>query len=170
MKKLILAAALLLCAAVPADAQQEPTPGELALVREFMEVSRMRETMARTMEAMLESGLGEEEEVTPGFTDALREFMAEHFRFEAMEPGFTRMYADLFTEDELRALIAFYRTPAGQRMVELTPEISVRTQQITNEVLEEAMPALMELMMGLMEEDMEMDVEAEKVPRPPRKS
>jgi hypothetical protein len=164
MKRLILAAALLLCGAAPAAAQEEPTPGELEAVREFLEVSRTRENLTRTMEATLRSGPAED--MPPGFADAMRRFFAEHLRYEDLEPGFIRIYTDLFTEEELRALSAFYRTPVGQRMVELTPELAARTQELTSEVMEEAMPELMELMM----EAMEQEVQAEKAPSAPRKS
>lgn len=164
MTRLILAAALALCAAAPAAAQDEPPPGEMQAVREFLEVTRMRENMARTMEATLASGLGEE--MPPGFADAMRAFFEEHFQYEDLEPGFIRMYTDLFTEEELRAMIAFYRTPAGQRMVELTPEIARRTQDVTAEIMDDAMPELMDLMM----EAMEAELGEGKAPPAPRKS
>lgn len=166
MKTRWMAVAFVLAAAAPAAAQPEPSAGELALVREFLEVTRTSENFTRTMEAMLQSGMGED--LPPEFADVMREFFAEHFRYEELEPGFIRMYTDLFTEEEMRALIAFYRTPVGQRMVELTPEIAARTQQITSELMEEAMPELMELMMESM--DMEMTEETEKSPPRPRKS
>ncbi|HEU0301376.1 MAG TPA: DUF2059 domain-containing protein [Longimicrobium sp.] len=164
MKKRWMVLALTLAAAAPAAAQPEPSATEVALVREFLEVTRTSENLTRTMEAMLQGGMGAE--MGPGFADVMREFFAEHLRYEALEPGFIRMYSDLFTEEELRGLIAFYRTPVGQRMAELTPEIAVRTQQITNEVMQEAMPELMELMMESMEdmEDMDLDDDDEDPP------
>lgn len=167
MKKLILAAALVLCAAAPAAAQDEVPPGEQAVIREFLEVTRVRENFMLTIEAMLRGGMGEE--LGPEFADVMRRFFAEHFRYEDMEPAYIQMYADLFTEQELRDLVAFYRTPVGQRMVELTPDIAARTQQITSEIMEESMPELMQMIMESMgDEDMEMDVEAEKTPPPAR--
>lgn len=167
MRKLLWAACLLLCAAVPAAAQEEPSPGEMAAVRELLEVMRMRENMQRTMELMLGGALGED--MPPGFTEAMREFFAEHFRYDDMHEGFVRVYTELFTEEELRAFTAFYRTPAGQRFVELTPEIARRTQEVTAQIMEEAMPDLMRIMMEAMEEE-GMPVEAEKAPPVRRKS
>lgn len=169
MKKLILALALLLCAAFPAAAQEEPSPGEMEAVREFLEAMRMREMLPRTIEAVMDGEMMGTEEMPEEFMDVMREFFAEHFRYEDLEPGFIRMYTDLFTEEELRAVTAFYRTPAGQRFVELTPEMTARTQQITSEVMEDAMPALMQLMMERMDLDEE-DLDAPKASRPPRKS
>ncbi|HEX6039749.1 DUF2059 domain-containing protein [Longimicrobium sp.] len=159
MRKLILALALVLCAALPAAAQPDPSPGEMQAVREFLDAMRMREMLPRTIEAILDSG-AMTEELPDDFVEIMREFFAEHFKYEDLEPGFVRMYTDLFTEQELRDMTAFYQTPAGRRLVELTPEISARTQQITGEVMEEAMPALMQLMM----ERMDLDEDAPKAP------
>lgn len=158
MKTLLLAAALLLCAAAPAAGQEEPSAGELAVVREFLEVTHMRENLARTLQAMMERGMGEE--LPPEMREVLTRFFAEHIRFEDMEAGFIRMYADLFTEAEMRAVTDFYRTPAGQRMAELTPELAVRSQQISMEMMEDAMPELMRMM----EEAMDRAEEANDAP------
>jgi hypothetical protein len=154
MKTLILAAALLLCAAAPAAAQEAPSPGEMQAVREFLEVTRVRDNFARTVELMLESSMiTGDEDLPPGFADLMREFMGEHFTYEVLEPGFVRVYTELFTEEEIRALTAFYRTPAGQRFVELTPELTARTQEVTNEIMQEAMPELMQAIMEMAEEE-----------------
>ncbi|HLM68051.1 MAG TPA: DUF2059 domain-containing protein [Longimicrobium sp.] len=158
MNKLILAAALLLCAAVPAAAQEEPSAGEVAAARELLEASLMRENLVRTVTGMMEQGMGET--LPPEMQAVMKRFFEEHFRFEDMEPGLVRMYADLFTEEEIRAATAFYRTPAGRRMAELTPEVAVRSQQVSMELMEAAMPQLMRMM----EEAMEAAEAAENAP------
>jgi uncharacterized protein len=148
MKKLLMILALVL-AAVPAAAQPEPTPGEVAAVRELLEVSRTRENFIRGMELGLEQGgMGE---ITPQIRAVLREFMDEHFRYEEMEPDFIRMYTDAYTEEEIRGLTAFYRTPLGQRLIETLPEISAASQRIVMERLQSVMPQLMQAMMEAMQ-------------------
>ena len=153
MKKLSMILALVLCAVVPAAAQEEPTPGEIAAIRELLEVSRTRENFIRAMElGMEQGGMGE---MTPAVRTALRGFMDEHFRFEDLEPEFTRMDADLYTEEEIRGMTAFYRTPVGQRMVETMPELMAASQRITQERLAGVMPELMQAIMEVMEEEEE---------------
>lgn len=161
MKKLVLAAALALCAAVPAAAQQEPSAGEMQAVREMLDAMRVREMLPRTMETMLSGALGEE--MPEEFLDIMREFFAEHLRYEDLEAGFARAYTDLFTEEEMRALTAFYRTPAGQRFVELTPELSGRIQQMTVEVMEDSLPELERMI----QERLELE-EGGRTPKAPR--
>jgi uncharacterized protein len=151
MRKLILAAALVFCAAVPAAAQDEPTPGETEAIRELLEVSRTRENFIRGMELGME--MGGMMELTDELRQVVREVMDEHFRYEDMEGEFIRLYAELFTEEEIRALTAFYRTPAGARMVELTPELTAGIQKFTMERMTAAMPMLMERIMEAMEDE-----------------
>src|SRR5688572_22684088 len=100
MKKRLMILTLSLAAAAPAAAQPEPSAGEMAAVRELLEVSRTRDNFIRAMElGMAESG---QMEMTPRMKQVLREFMDEHFRYEDMEPDFIRMYTELFTEAEIR--------------------------------------------------------------------
>jgi hypothetical protein len=150
MKTLLMIVLALACAA-PAAAQNEPTPGEAQAVRELLEVSRTRENFIRGMELGLEQGgMGE---MTPAIRNVLREFMDEHFRYEDLEPAFVQVYADAFTEEEIRGLTAFYRTPLGQRVVATLPEITAASQRIVTERLQTAMPQLMQRMMEVMQEE-----------------
>jgi uncharacterized protein len=143
--RLIIALALLLAAGSPAFAQT--TPGKAAAIRELLEVGQTRETFLRGMEL----GMAEQmEEMTPTVRAALRSFMDEHFRYEDLEPGFIAMYDALFTEEEIRGITAFYRTPAGRRMVELSPEVAVASQRIANERLQRVMPLLIDAITAAM--------------------
>lgn len=151
MNKLLTVLALTLLCAAPAAAQDEPTPGEVAAVRELLEASRTRENFIAAMEmGMEQGGMGE---MTPRIRGVLREFMDEHFRYEDLEPEFVKMYADVFTEQEIRDLAAFYRTPLGMRVVETLPEITAASQRIAMERLQSAMPQLMQAIMQAMEEE-----------------
>jgi hypothetical protein len=152
MKTLILAAALLLCAAVPAAAQEEPSAGELAAVREFLEVSRARENFIRAMELGMEQQ-GGMMELTDELRQVIRGFMDEFFTYEELEPEFIRVYTEQFTEQEVRAITAFYRTPAGMRLVERTPELTVAIQAVTMQRMQANMPVLMQRIMEAMEDD-----------------
>jgi hypothetical protein len=146
IRLMILALAL---SAAPAPAQPEPSASELAATRELLEVSRSRETFIRAMElGMEEGGLGE---LTPEVRKVLREFMDEHFRYEEMEPDLIAVYTRLYTEDEIRGMTAFYRTPLGERMIETAPELSVATQGVVQRRLQENMPLLIQRIMEVMQ-------------------
>jgi hypothetical protein len=149
MKKLLMTLALLVFSALPAAAQPEPSAGEAAAVRDLLEASRTRENFIKAMElGMEQGGMGE---LTPGVRQVLREFMEENFRYEDLEPEFIRVYAQAFTEQELRDLAAFYRTSLGQRVVETLPEITAASQRIAMERMQTLMPQLMQAVMEAMQ-------------------
>lgn len=152
MKKLLMTAALLLACAAPAAAQPAVSAGEMTAARDLLEASRTRENFIKAMELGMEQG-GMGEQLTPRIRQVLREFMEENFRYEDLEPQFIQVYADAFTEQELRDLAAFYRTPLGQRVVETLPEITAASQRIAMERMQEVMPQLMQAVMEAMEEE-----------------
>src|SRR5690606_18062420 len=45
----------------------------------------------------------------------MTEFRREFMRWENLLPDYIRIYTDAFSEAELRELIAFYRSPVGQK-------------------------------------------------------
>jgi uncharacterized protein len=59
-----------------------------------------------------------------------------------------RVYAEVFTERELRDLIAFYETPLGQKFLDKMPIASARTQAILMERMQRGMPKLLERLQG----------------------
>ncbi|WP_420129374.1 DUF2059 domain-containing protein [Longimicrobium sp.] len=139
----------LVVAAAPAAAQPEPTPGELAAANELLEVSRSRENFIRGMEIGMEmGGMGE---LTPEVRAAVREVLDQHFPYEELQPDMARMYADLYTEEEIRGMIAFYRTPLGQRMIETLPELTAESQRIVQERLQAVMPVLVQRITEVLE-------------------
>jgi hypothetical protein len=119
------------------------TPGHRAAVQRLLEVTRMRTMMEQTAESMLRAQLQQTPQLGP-YAEVLREFYREQTDWRVLEPEFTRLYLEVFTEGELRELIAFYEAPIGQKMLEKMPALMVRSQQMVMARLQTAMPRLME--------------------------
>src|SRR4051794_15762347 len=45
-----------------------------------------------------------------------------------LKPRYIKAYAEVFSADELRSLIAFFKSPIGQAYLDKTPEVSRRLQ------------------------------------------
>ena len=145
MKKLILALVLLFAGALPAAAQGEPSAEEMAAAREVLRASQAREAFLRGFELGMAEGAGAE--MTEQMRNVIREVMLEEFDWDEMEPEYARLYADIFTLDELRQLTAFYNSPIGRRMAETSPELAVGVQRIVNPRLQAVLPRLMQRVM-----------------------
>ncbi len=62
-----------------------------------------------------------------------KDIFKEQLKWETLEPQFAQMYADAFTEPELKQLIEFYKSPVGQKLIEKQPDLSQKFQKITQQ-------------------------------------
>lgn len=147
MKRLILTAVLACGLATPALAQTQPPPSpeRMQAARELMTGMNMRETFEKTKEQMLARQLADT--ALRDMQDILRDFMDRALKWEDLEPEFVRIYAETYTADELRQLGAFYQTPLGRRMLETLPEISAKSNEISQRRVQQYLPEMMEAIM-----------------------
>jgi len=143
MKKPILLALLAcLLAAAPALAQpEEPSPARMTAARELMAASKVRETFDATLARMLSAQVQANPEMQQ-YEQVMRDFFDKYMKWDDMEPEFARVYAETYTEQEMRELTTFYRTPLGQRLVATTPNLAVRGAGISERRVQRHMPEL----------------------------
>jgi len=142
---IVLAPAALRAQAAPPAAPAAGTraPSHLAAATELLEATHTRDLMQTTAEQTLQSQLQQMPQLQP-YADVIRKFYQETMDWSVLGPEFVRLYAETFTEAELREITAFYRTPIGAKMLEKLPQVMARSNQIATARLQEAMPRLME--------------------------
>jgi len=65
--------------------------------------------------------------------------------WKAMEPKFVDLYVKAFTEDELDAIVAFYKTPAGVAFLEKTPQINAQASQLLQSKMAALQPQMKQI-------------------------
>ncbi len=68
--------------------------------------------------------------------------MFKQLSWESLKPDFIKVNASVYTEQELKDLTAFYKSPLGQKEVEKMPEIQAKTAQIIHDRITALMPAM----------------------------
>ncbi|HEU4562863.1 MAG TPA: DUF2059 domain-containing protein [Longimicrobium sp.] len=151
MKKVIAAAfcAAALAVAAPARAQ-EPTPARLALAEQLMTAADMERNYRRTMDVMIQQQM-RQNPMLQQFEATMRSFFDKYLSWNEVRGDMVRVYALTYTEDELRQLATFYRTPLGQRLLETAPELAARSAELTQRRLMEHMPELQQQIMQQMQ-------------------
>ena len=129
-RTLSIFAASLMVAAHPAGAQTVdtiPVPRDaarVALVRELMVAANFRQQLVRTMRES-STRQGAMVPVPPGFWE---KFLARAEQdADSLLAPIANDYARYFSSDDLRALIAFYQSPTGQRLSLVSPIISANS-------------------------------------------
>ncbi len=71
--------------------------------------------------------------------------MTAHMSWQTMKPIYAAMYDETFTADELRPLVAFFASPAGQAYVDKMPSLVSNTMKRTQQVVADMMPDIQKL-------------------------
>ncbi len=74
------------------------------------------------------------------YKDVLIKFYSEHMGWESLKDEFIAIYTEEFSEEEIRDLIAFYKTPTGQKAIKKMPVLMSKCAQIGEQRLRENMP------------------------------
>ena len=132
-RPLLPAALLFCCCAAMADS------GDRALAEELLRINGTRQAMEATVEASLRQlGSAPDDPARP----AMERFVRKCFAFDALKGELTELYPENYTPDELRALIAFYRTPLGRKKAQADARIGAALSKITNRRFAEGLPEL----------------------------
>lgn len=61
---------------------------------------------------------------------SMKRFFDKYMSWESLRNELIDIYVSAFTEEELKQITAFYKTPAGRKMVEKTPELMAKGMQL----------------------------------------
>jgi hypothetical protein len=123
-----LACGSLLVVSAPGAAQQKPSPSAIAAARELLVLKGgdlpfnpvVYNVVERVKSVFLPTNPNLSKEINEVGEKLKKEF--EPKRVELLN-DIARMYAEQFSEQELKALITFYKSPLGRKMVTDEPKI-----------------------------------------------
>jgi len=120
--------ALALVAAAGAAQAQQPSPAALASARELMDLKGVQNLVTPIVVGVIEQTKGVILQTNPGLTKDLDEVAAQlrneyQPRTAEMTNEIVQLYAQRFSEQELKDAIAFYKSAAGKKMLVEEPRI-----------------------------------------------
>ncbi len=77
--------------------------------------------------------------------------LAEKMSWGKLKPAMTKLYSDNFSEEELAASLAFYKTPAGQAMLTKLPVVMAGSIAIAQQQVGNFGPDIQQMMQDIME-------------------
>jgi hypothetical protein len=124
----------------PPAAAAAPSPAKLALAAKMVEVLRLKPRVAKMLDDFVPVMMEQQEQLHPELVPqraAIKEVMDDVMRSYTDEfiQRYMPVYASTFTEEEMRSIIGFYSTPAGQALLDKTPQLSAASAELTREML-----------------------------------
>ncbi len=114
-------------------------------VREFFTVTNFRESYQKSVDLIIANHV----QSNPGleqFRPVLKAFFDKYLSWQVVEPRMIKLYADSFSEEELRNLIVFFSTPAGKKWANVQPDLVLKGAKIEQEITEAHLPELRQMM------------------------
>src|SRR5581483_12494837 len=153
MKTLLLTILACALAAAPCHAQQtKATPATVEELFKVMKLDAMMSALWKQMDGMMDGmmqkalagknlppeALAKSKEMSAKMMSAMKDELSP----EKLREMYIAIYTDVFTEEELRAIIDFYKTPAGQALVDKQPLVMQKSMALMQEKMGAIMPKI----------------------------
>jgi uncharacterized protein len=131
---------------------------KMAKIHEFFKVAKLDQLSTQTMQrvsdqmksGMMQQMLGvnltaEQRQKANDLNDKVMKIVSGALDWNALEPEYAKLYADAYTEQQIDDLLAFYKSPTGQVMVEKTPILMQQANAISQQRMAAALPQIQQL-------------------------
>jgi uncharacterized protein len=160
MKRVLPVTLMILFAVAPLGLAQQTvsdSPASKEDIQKYLNVMHSKEMMTKIMDAMAkpmrqmfhEQYLKDKDKLPPNFEERMSNRMEENFRnmpFDEMLQAMVPVYQKHFTKGDVDALLAFYSSPTGQKMIRELPAITAEAMQAMMPILREKMDAMSQRM------------------------
>lgn len=153
MKKALTIIVLAVCMGGFVALSQEQQ-SKRALAEELLVLMKVNETIEQSMamvKQMIPAQMDQAAQVSgqtnippdvKNKTSQMMDMIAKEMSWENMKEDYITLYADTFTEEELRGLVAFYKSPIGQALAKKTPELTKKSMELSQKVMVKLMPKI----------------------------
>jgi uncharacterized protein len=112
-----------------ADTSAATSPGAERAAGELLHVMHLDDQWPALVAAQMDQVITNNPQMAP-FKGTMTAFFVKYAGWQAMEPAMQHLYAQQFTEAELRNMIAFYSTPTGQKATSKLAVLQARGAEI----------------------------------------
>jgi len=164
---------LLLGLSARAQAPKRPDPAKTALIDELLVALKLEQNLQQAMQTIQDNivsqfnqamepqlkDLGADAENRRRAQADVQDFqrrvfalLATHMSWQTMKPVYVATYDETFTVDELRSLVAFFKSPAGQAYVDKTPVLMNNTMKQMQQAVDDMKPEIQRLSNDFMQQ------------------
>jgi hypothetical protein len=115
-------------------------------------VMKQVEQITQAMPEAQQGQTPEQKKIVTDFQQRVVALVNAKLGWKALEPDFINLYATTYTEEELDGILAFYKSPVGQKMLEKTPELMAKSTEITQQKMRELQPEMNQMIQDFMKQ------------------
>lgn len=132
-------------------AAQGLTDTHLQAAEELLTEMNAEQMLTESINVMLDAQLQQTPELAQ-FEDVMRAFLEKYMGWQCLKEHMVRLYAEAFTEQELREIVAFYRSETGRKAIELTPVLMSEGMALGQQAVQDHLSELEQMILERMQE------------------
>jgi hypothetical protein len=151
MKKSLVGGALVFVLTALALAQNKTARPDIDELLTLTRVQKTSESAIEHVKSMM-ADVAKQTNVSPDAAEKTKTMQDKMFTLIESEMGwnkmkteYARVYAEVFSPDEVRGLIAFYKTPVGQAFLDKQPLLMQKTMEMAQKRMMDVMPKVQEM-------------------------
>ncbi len=117
------------------------TEADKNIERAFGMVKQMQMDQVKNMRLPRELSKEDSEKIA-SMQEKTMDIITKELRWDKLKGDFIDLYADVFTKEELEGIIAFYKTPVGQKFIKKQPELMQKSMEISQKQMTTIMPKI----------------------------
>jgi uncharacterized protein len=151
MKKCLVVVLLLFSFALLISAEDKSARPDIDELLTLTRVQKMSESAIEQMKNMM-AGVAKQTNVSPGASERAKAAQDKMFAliegemsWDKMKAEYARVYAEVFTPEEVKGLIAFYKSPTGQALLDKQPILMQKTMEMAQKRMVDLTPKIQEM-------------------------
>jgi uncharacterized protein len=154
MKRIVLFLGLVVCLPLTAHADDASRHAKAQEMLTLLHMDRLMDQLTNGMMeqmAAVTKQLGgntvkpEDQAKIDEFQNKVVQLVQSQMSWKALEPDYVDIYAKNFTDEQLDAILAFYRSPAGIALVEKLPTLTTQGMQLAQAKMAILQPQLKQM-------------------------
>ena len=129
---------ILLIGAVSAHAA---TDSHRRAAEELLQITGLKESLSRTAEQLVDFQVRQNPQMAP-YRSVFLEFFQKYMSYDNLKSDIVQIYVEEFSENELKDIIRFYKTPTGKKTIEKLPVLMSKGAQVGMANVKMHMPEL----------------------------
>ena len=141
---------------VATSGRAEADAAQRGLAKDLLAAMNVQKSMEQTlatvkqmqMSQLQQMGLGKGSEQEQATMRQIMDLIANELGWTKLEGDLVAIYAETYTAEELKGLLAFYQSPLGRKSVAKEPELMRRTMEVVQGRMQTLMPKIRALVEG----------------------
>ena len=150
MKRIVLPLLLVLCVFSAWAEEKRYSESEYGLCYEMFDAMKMEQQFQKSIDLMLELQM-KSNPMLQMFRFEMESFFRRYASYQALKKHLAEIYLDAFTPAEIREFIRFYRSPAGRKLAEKNPELTLKAADLSQTIVKDHLPELQKILQEKME-------------------